>query len=102
MDTAPIITHVEVKHVVTGGVWDCPVGFLDEARALGWHPTSVPENTAYDGWTVKELEAEIDGRNTGLEEAPVEGVEPLSKVGNKPDLIATLLADDVRRRDTNA
>lgn len=100
--SGPAPTHVEVKHNVTGAVWDCPIPYLDEALALGWQLTSDPDDSAYAGQTVKELETEIARRNDDLAANPVEGLDPLSKGGNKANLIATLLADDARRLNINA
>ena len=41
-------THVWVKHSETGGVWACPVDYLDVARVRGWEPTDEPD-TSLDG-----------------------------------------------------
>lgn len=35
-------THVWVFHPATGNHWQCPVGFLDDARAVGWVESEAP------------------------------------------------------------
>lgn len=44
--------HVTVKHTKTGGVWDCPTGYLEAAEALGWNPVDTdetPDTSVIDG-----------------------------------------------------
>jgi uncharacterized protein YaiL (DUF2058 family) len=86
-------THIPVRNVETGDEWNCPVAFLEHAREKGWQPIGEPDDSVYAGMTGKALQAEITKRNSELGED-----EQLSKAGNKPDLIATLLADDARRQ----
>lgn len=44
-------THVLVKHVEHGGVWECPVGVLHTMRKLGWEPTQPDEDADLVGLT---------------------------------------------------
>jgi cytoskeletal protein RodZ len=54
------------------------------------------EEVPYDKWTNAELIAEIDDRNESRVEA---GLEPLPNKGKKPELVATLEADDAEDDD---
>ena len=91
-------SHVAVHNPETGGNWDCPAGYLDVAREKGWEVVSEqPVPTAYDGQTNEYLRDEIAKRNADLPDE-----EQLSTAGNKPDLIATLIADDARRGTTGS
>lgn len=61
-------------------------------------PQTEDETPGYDVLTIPALKAEIDKRNEGREadaEIEVEGA------GNKPDLIAALVADDAAQSDTD-
>jgi hypothetical protein len=86
------LTHTLVKHDVTGDEWKCPNTYLVDAREKGWRPVGEPVDSAYAGMKNDDLKAEITRRNGELSDD-----EQLSLDGNKPDLIATLLADDARR-----
>lgn len=35
-------THIWVHHPETGNHWQCPVGFLEEALAVGWVESEAP------------------------------------------------------------
>lgn len=41
-------THAWVKHNESGGVWACPIDYLDVAKLRGWEPTDAPD-TSLDG-----------------------------------------------------
>lgn len=91
-------THVAVHHPETGGDWMCPVGYLETAKEDGWQlagdVASGELASAYDGWTNPQLSEEISKRNAD----PVDPeADPLPTSGNKPELLATLIADDARR-----
>lgn len=63
-------------------------------RAHDGSSESGATGEGYDAMTVPKLKAEIERRNEGRDEADL-----LSVDGRKPDLIATLQADDAARTE---
>ncbi len=86
-------THTEIVSPDTGNTWACPTKALGAFLAKGWVMADAEAAGPYEALTVPAIRDEIAMRNEGRDDATR---IPVS--GNKPELIAALVADDTKEK----